>query len=341
MSDFPSLEKHNPSKSFWKRPEGIAGAVLLVALLGGGGYLLYVALPYLITLTSNLIYLTLMILVLAAIVYMVFDPKMRTLISYMYQSIMRSITGWFITIDPIGILKNYVDDLRNNLTKMSKQIGNLRGQMRKLKTIMEDNDKEIENSLMLAKKAKEKEKKKQILLNTRKASRLKESNAKYETLHNKMEILYRVLTKMYQNSEILLEDTKDQVRLKEEERKAIRASHSSMKSAMNVISGNSDKKIMFDRAVEAIADDVAQKMGEMERFMELSSNFMDSVDLQNGVFEDKGLKMLQEWEEESSLMLLSEEEKEKSLDFDDAPERKKEGAENSDEDDSDYEKLFE
>jgi hypothetical protein len=38
--------------------------------------------------------------------------------------------------------------------------------------------------------------------------------------------------------------------------------------------------------------------------MEMSSNFMDSVDLQNGVFEEQGLKMLEEWEKKSSLMLL-------------------------------------
>ena len=84
---------------------------------------------------------------------------------------------------------------------------------------------------------------------------------------------------MYQNSEILLEDTKDQVNLKEQERKAIRASHSAMKSAMSVISGDPDQRAMFDMALESIADDVANKVGEMERFMEMSSSFMDSVDL--------------------------------------------------------------
>jgi len=58
--------------------------------------------------------------------------------------------------------------------------------------------------------------------------------------------------------------------VKEQERKAIRASHSAMKSAMNIIAGNSDKKEMFDRALEVIADDVSMKIGEMERFMEMT-----------------------------------------------------------------------
>ena len=156
----------------------------------------------------------------------------------------------------------------------------------------------------MAAAAKEAGKEKQMLLSSRKAARMKETNAKYQQLLNKMEVLYRILSKMHTNSEILLEDTKDQVKLKEQERKAIRTSHSAMKSAMSVISGDPDKRAMFDMAMEAVADDVADKVGEMERFMEMSANFMDSIDLQNGIFEEEGLKMLEQWEKDSTLMLL-------------------------------------
>jgi len=61
---------------------------------------------------------------------------------------------------------------------------------------------------------------------------------------------------------------------------------------------------MFDMAMESIADDVAGKVGEMERFMEMSSNFMNSIDLQNGIFEEEGLKMLEKWEQEGVSLLL-------------------------------------
>ena len=299
------MENQKP-KSFWKRPEGITGALVLTGLILGGGYLLVTALPAIIALTSNILYLAGMLIVLGAIIYMILDPRMRNLIGYMYKSIMRWITGIFVTIDPIGILKNYVADLQDNLQKMSRQLGNLRGQMRKLSRMVKENEDTMKNSLALARKAKEKDDQKQVLLNTRKAGRLKDVNEKYTALLGKMDILYKVLTKMYQNSEILLEDTKDQVKVKEQERKAIRASHSAMKSAMSIIRGDSDKRAMFDAAVEEIADDVANKVGEMERFMELSENFMNSVDLQNGVFEEEGLRMLKEYEEKSTLLLLGD-----------------------------------
>ena len=41
--------------------------------------------------------------------------------------------------------------------------------------------------------------------------------------------------------------------------------------------------------------------------MDLSSNFMDSVDLQSGVFEEKGLKMLEEWETGGVSKILGDE----------------------------------
>lgn len=293
--------------TFWKRPEGKTGALVLGALVVGGGILLVQALPALIALAANTLYLSLMLLALGAIIYMVLDPKMRNLVWYMYKSVMRFVTGLFIQIDPIGILKSYVDDLKDNLRKMNRQISQLRGQMHKLQEMIINNKKEIAANLDLASQARDKNKESVMILKSRKAGRLKESNMKLEDLYQKMEILYRVLRKMYENSEIMLEDIQDQVMVKEQERKAIHASNSAMKSAMSIIKGDADKRAVFDQALEAIADDVSSKVGEMERFMEMSESFMSSVDLQNGVFEEEGLKMLEKWEKEGVSLLLGKE----------------------------------
>jgi len=299
------MEEHK-KKSFWKRPEGKTGLFVVLALVLGGGILLFNVLPALIALTSSILGLSAMLFVLGIIVYMIADPRTRKLFWYMYKSTMRWITGLFVQIDPIGILKSYVEDLKGNLRKMNKQISRLRGQMHKLKELIINNQKEIRSNLDLASKARDADKKSMMILKSRKAGRLRDSNIRLEDLYRKMEIMYRVLTKMYENSEILMEDIKDQVEVKEQERKAIHASHSAMNSAMSVIQGDRDKRAMFDQALEAIADDVGQKMGEMERFMDVSENFMQSVDLKNGIFEEEGLKMLEMWETEGASSILGD-----------------------------------
>jgi predicted nucleic acid-binding Zn-ribbon protein len=335
MSEF----KATSSKSFWSRPEGVTGALFLLAFLGLGAYAIISYSTAILAFVTQTLGLVVSLAVLGVIVYMILDKRTRTLFSYMYQSIMRKITSIFITIDPIGILKNYVSDLEDNLKKMGKQIGNLKGQMRNLKNMVEKNNDEIENNLAIARKAKQMSNEKHMVLSSRKAARLRETNEKYVALHARMKVLYRVLAKMYSNSEILLEDTKDQVKVKEQERKAIRASHSAMKSAMSIIKGDPDKRAIFDQAMEGIAEDVANKVGEMERFMELSSDFMNSIDLQQGIFEEKGLKMLEEYEKQSTLLLLGGEPKQESgLDLD---KPRPEAMPREDKKKSDYDSLFE
>lgn len=297
-------------KSFWSRPEGVTGALFLAAIIFGVGYVTLSSLAAILSFVTTTMGAFISLMVLGTIVFMALDSKTRTLVSYMYKSAMRWITSWFVQIDPIGILKSYVEDLKSNLTKMNRQIAQLRGQMHKLQEIILNNKKEINSNLSMASEAAQANKQAHVILKSRKAGRLQDSNLKLEDLYRKMEVLYRVLAKMYENSEILVEDIQDQVMVKEQERKAIMASNSAMKSAMSVIKGDPDKKAMFDAALETIADDVSQKVGEMERFMEVSQSFMQSIDLQNGIFEEEGLKMLEKWENESVSLLLGGEKEE-------------------------------
>ncbi|MBK8557407.1 MAG: hypothetical protein IPL65_17335 [Lewinellaceae bacterium] len=326
-------------KTFWQRPEGITGGIILAGLGIAGAFFLYQALPILVDLAQNTLYLAGMLAALGAILYVAIDPKTRNLVWYMYKSVVRWITGLFVQIDPISILKSYVDDLGKNLMKLSKQIGALRGQMRQLKGIMDTNTSDIRKNMALAEQAKAKNDEKNMTLSARKSARLQEANSKYDTLYRKMEMIQRILVKMYENSEIMLEDTKDQVYVKEQEYQLIRTSHSAIQSAMSIIKGNPDQRAMFDQALESMAEEVSTKVGEMERFMDTSKNLMDSIDLQSGVFEEEGLQMLEKWEKDSSLFSLHTpsavpEPKEQPLDLnEERPEILKS-------EDQDYKRLF-
>ncbi len=96
------IDNYNP-KSFWEKPEGKTGIFFLLAGGGAALYFLYKLLPYLISIAENTLYFAFLLGVIGIILYMAFDPKLRTLISYIYKSIMRWVTGLFIQIDPIGI----------------------------------------------------------------------------------------------------------------------------------------------------------------------------------------------------------------------------------------------
>ncbi len=293
-------------KTFWQRPEGKFGAIFLVLI----GILMVIfsvpILTFMISMLENVITAVIMFMVLGALLYVLFDPKFRNLIWYMYKSFMRWVTSVFVQIDPIKILETYIEHLYNNLRQMDIHIAKLKGQVSKLKGTIDENVKEMEQSLKIAEAAKKKNDMELVAINTRQYGRLKESNEKYNVLLSKMDLLYKVFSKIYKNSNYLIKDTENEVRMRKQEYIAIKAGHSAMKRAINIIQGDPDKKMMFDMATEAVVEDVHNKIGEMERFIELSGSFIDSIDLQNGIYEQEGLELLEKMEKEGASMLLGE-----------------------------------
>ena len=181
-------------KSFWERPEGMTGMFFGVAALTGIAFFLYNFMETLVRLAENTLYLGGMLMAGAGILYMILDPKWRNLVWFSYKSVMRWITGIFVNIDPIGVLKSYIESLEDSLLKMNKQVNQLRGQMHKLKELIINNQKEIQSNLQLATKAKDSDKQAQMILKTRKAGRLQDSNMRLDELYQRMEKLYRILS---------------------------------------------------------------------------------------------------------------------------------------------------
>jgi hypothetical protein len=294
-------------KSFWERPEGTAGMIFAAFLTMAGGFALYRALPFIITLLENTLYATGLGVALFAVLYVLFNRRFQTLVSYAFQSIMRAVTGIFITIDPIGILKGYVTDLRKDINNMLAQINNLSGQTETLRNAISANKREATAALKLAGEARQQNKKAFFVLKAKLAGRLTESNRTLESLLAKMEALLRVLVKMHEVSQVMVEDIESEVEVKERERNMIRAGYSALKSAMRIMRGETDKRAVFDMTMEALANDYGQKLGEIRNFVEMSQGFIDSVDVQNGVYEEEALLMLERWEKEGDSILLGNE----------------------------------
>jgi hypothetical protein len=293
-------------KSFWSKKEGTTGMIVLALLIGAGVYGFSAILPWLITLLQNTIHTVFLAATLGILIFIVTDKRVRNLAKYMFKSVMRAITSIFITIDPIGILRNYVSDLERNIREMTEQLGALRGQMRALQEEMRKNDQVREESLKMAKMAQERGKKSAFVLKARKAGRLQESNLTYKNLYVKMEMLYRVLSKMLEAAQFWYEDLSDEVDVKIRERKLILQGYSVFKKAQKVIQGDPDAKELFDQTLEYMAEDYGQKLGEIEHFMDISQGFIESVDIQNGIYEEDALKELESWEQKTDSLVLGD-----------------------------------
>src|SRR5260370_39949514 len=140
-------------KSFWQRPEGRVGKIVLVLAGLAAAYGFVQILPWLIAAAASTLTLALLVGALLLFLFLVTNHRVLTLGKLIFQSIMRYLTGLFIELDPIGILKNYIAEMKKNLAVMDEQLGNLNGSIRTLQNQIDANQKEAEHSMALANQA--------------------------------------------------------------------------------------------------------------------------------------------------------------------------------------------
>lgn len=300
------LPENIQQKSFWEKTEGTTGMFVGVLLAGAALLGLSYLLPFLITIVSNTLYLGMLLAVLGGVAYVIMDQKFRMLFSYGYKVAMRWITGWFITIDPIGILQEYVERLQDKLGKMDQLIEKLKGQIRALQSKIEKQAQDATQALRLAGKAREQKKNSAVVLQARQAGRLKESNRSLQEVQSKAEVLYRVLQKMREASDFMIKDIQNEVVVAKETYEMITSAHRSMKIAQRIVQGDVEREL-FNQTMEYVAQDYGRKLGEIENFVDLSKGFIETSDLQNLIYEEDALKLLDEWEKKGDSILLGDE----------------------------------
>ena len=293
-------------RSFWERKEGITGQLVGVALVCGAGALLYRALPYIITLLQNTIYAAVLGVAAVALFFIVTDRRFWRLGAWAYMSAMRRLTQVFVEIDPIGIMKNYIAELKAKLADMNGRISRLSGMIRACKEEIRNNDQAKNGALGLVSEARKKGLTMVAAVQSRKAGRMAEANLSYQDLLAKMELLHRVLVKYQEVSTFLIEDMTQEVAIKERKRAMAREAYSAMKSAMAILHGDRNAKELYDMASEYVAADYAMRIGEIEDFVRMSDTFMQSIDLRNGVYEQDAVQMLADWESNADSIVLGD-----------------------------------
>ncbi len=291
-----SQEDHS-KKSYWSRPEGITS---LLFLGGAGAVALYFwnkIAAFLIEVTQNTLYLGFLMAVLALIIFLLTSRDVRTAAFFLFKSLMRSITGLIIKLDPIAIMKIYVDDLKEKREKMQGQINTLAGQLVKLNKNINENNERIKQKFAEANKAStmldRPGMKETASLATIEGAGLQEMNEKLLPLQRNMKTVLEFMEKVNKSADYIIKETEIKVKLKEAEYRIVKESSNALRTAISIFKGNPDKKFYFDESMEYIQDDMSQKLGEMKRAMDLSMDFINGVDVQNGLLSDKGQAMLE------------------------------------------------
>lgn len=285
-------------KNFFDKPEGKVGKVFLWLMGIAAAIGLYKALPYIIILLTNTLHAMMLLGAIVLLLFLVTNKKVQTLFKFGFQMFMRYITGIFVELNPIAIIRIHIENLEKNHEVMNEQIEKLSGEIRGLERKIDENKHNIEKSLKIASVAKDKEDTKGVAwLEANKAGRRKDTTEKLADLLSKLNKIYTVLKKMYDVSGYVIEDLKDDVEQKEIEYKTIKQAHAALVSSMSILNGDPNERAVFELALEKMEEEVSQKLGTMDRFMDMSANLVSSIDVEQGVFAEDGMKMIEEYEQ--------------------------------------------
>jgi phage shock protein A len=301
-----SLTSTTPNiKTFWQRPEGTTGKIILLLGILGAIWGLALTLPIIEFVLANTIYTIFLALVLAGILYLLFNRQFRTLTGFMFKSLMRKLTSLFIEIDPIGILKNFIVEMEKQQENLKVQISKVAGAQQTLKDNIAQNLKISTKCYSEAQEAKRRQdaSKDPIEINNMtykiqeklaEATRRTETNKELSELSEKVDRIYTILIRWSQGTQYYINDRKNQVTLLQQRRKAVNSAYSAMSSAKRILRGSADANALYDQTLEFLAEDAGQKVGEMVDFSREAENFLTDLDLENGAASHDAIEKMEQ-----------------------------------------------
>ncbi len=287
---FPNDPNNQQLQSYWDRPGGKFGIIVGLGLVLIAGYFV---LPILTTIVWNTLNFGIALLCLGLFLFLVTNRKLRLSIFYLYEILMRKLVGVVIELDPFIIAQDYINDMEKSRQKLYDQSVQVDGQKENIDAKIKEKLDEKNKMLARAKAAQQNNMIPELQNATRQAARLDEYVAKLTPIRDSLAKIGDYLTKVYKNSAYTIEDAKNELDLKKDMYKSVTAGNAALTSALKIFNGDPEKKLMVEQSMEYLKDDIANKLASMKKSIEVSSDFMRSIDLDNATAEVQGLQMLE------------------------------------------------
>lgn len=300
-----SLSVNQPTKGFFKKPEGKLGMTLLIGGIVAALWFWSQIYVFVLSMLVDTLHIVMLGGILFALGYMILDGNIRAIVWNVYKMICRAVTGIIVEMNPLQIIRNHLTKMKETREEVNQKINIVSGEAKKMLKDIDQNTADAKKNKELHDYAvKHNASQEEIATYEMEFGLLVESNNNLGPHYNELIKIQAFLEKIYKSSGFQVTQLESTIRVKEREYKAIIASNKAMRSAMSLIKGNPDQKAIFDMAMEHIADDMAMKIGEMERAMNLSTQYLNNIDRQTGVATEKG-KIAMDGFNESQFKLLT------------------------------------
>lgn len=292
-SDIVNVAKSTVSK--WEKPGGTTGMIVLGVVVGAIAINITPIMNFIAAACASTLSAIGMAAALFLVVYCLFDPRIRNIGSTIYFMIMRKIEGLLVDYDPISIVKRKIMQMNKKIHEITDNMGKLRGLIDKSEKRIQDKKKQCDHDFQLLNKYKETGKMQDAAVYERQVTRLTEviKNSEARLIQSKQ--WYEIMGKLKHQAELTVLDATNEVNERVEEWEMIKAQHKAFTSIVGIINGKDDQFSLFTRAMDHMADDISQKLGEMSFIIEETGGLMSKIDMDNLVMSDKANALLAQY----------------------------------------------
>ncbi|MGA3343982.1 MAG: hypothetical protein ABSC76_03845 [Terracidiphilus sp.] len=292
-----NLQGYTP-KSFWKRPEGPFGMVVLVTMIAAAAYGLYLIEPFLISLLTDTLHMAFLAGILIAVLWLVFNPTFRTAVSNLFQNGVRFFASWVVETDPIGILRNNLDDMKKAKFNLDQTLQRFAGSDERLqRSIAAKNDEittlghKASKAQQMAAAATDPMEKERLSLEGQtfleQAGMLMQGVKQLQALEDQTSKMLKTFQHWSQISDSKIQRTENKVNFLAEQRKMILDAKATLGMGQQLLRGNPEQLKMVDMALEYLEDDTSRTLGEIREFSHYTDKLLTDDQIESGAAADE------------------------------------------------------
>src|SRR3982751_5606406 len=279
---------------WFSEPKNLATTVVGLSLTAGltYGFLTFV-LPWLVTVTWNLINLAIGGVILGFLLMIITSKKFWRALKYFSEFIANYTIGIAIELNPFNILEAKIDQGYKDRKTLFQQSSRLKGKQSELVDKLNEKEKELKLNAQKVKILQtEKGNPRQIDLYANNVLRCREYIDNVSPIVGDLDKLTKFADMAYEESGIMLEDAKLDLEAKKDLYYSVTTGLSAVSSAMKAFKGDDDLNRDAEKALAILKERIGEKIGHIKSAIDVTSRLMDDQILEDKAKSAQAVEMI-------------------------------------------------
>lgn len=287
---------------WFSEPKNLATTIIGLSLAAGlaYGFLTYV-LPWLVTVTWNLVNLVIGGVILGFLLMIVSNKKFWRALKYLSEFIANYTIGIAIELNPFNILQSKIEQGYKDRNTLYQQGAKLKGKQSELVDKLTDKEKELQLNIQKVKilQAEQGKGSRQVDLYANNVLRCREYIDNVTPIVGDLNKLIKFTDSAYEESGIMLEDAKLDLEAKKDLYYSVTTGLSAVTSAMKAFKGDDELNQDAEKALAILKVQIGEKIGHIKSAIDVTSRFMDDKVLEDKAKSAQAIELINQFNMDS------------------------------------------